>query len=113
MKSRPIRISIAAAPAAVYEFASNPANLPKWASGIPKGAKVEFAERNHLGVLDHMVTLASGQRVLVPLRVNVNGSGSEVVFTLNQTPDMSDARMEEDAKLVMKDLAALKKAVEG
>ena len=86
-----LSVSIAASPAAVYEFASNPMNLPKWAAGLAGAVKIEFAERNHLGVLDHVVTLPSGQ---------------------NQTPDMGDARMEQDAKLVLKDLAALKKAIE-
>jgi hypothetical protein len=113
MNSRNLSVSIAASPAAVYDFASNPMNLPKWAAGLAGTVKIEFAERNHLGVLDHVVTLPSGQKIMVPLRVNAKGEGSEVVFTLNQTPDMSDAQMAEDAKLVMKDLAALKKAIEG
>ena len=107
-----LSVSIAASPAAVYEFASNPMNLPKWAAGLAGAVKIEFAERNHLGVLDHVVTLPSGQKVMVPLRVNPKGDGSEVVLTLIQTPDMSDAQMEQDAKLVLKDLAALKKAIE-
>jgi len=113
MYSRNLSVSIAASPADVYEFASNPMNLPKWAAGLAGAVKVEFAERNHLGVLDHVVTLPSGQRVMVPLRVNAKGDGSEVVFTLIQTPEMSDKQMEQDAKLVRKDLAALKKAIEG
>lgn len=113
MKSRQISVSIAASPATVYEFASNPMNLPKWAAGLAGAVKVEFAERNHLGVLDHVVTLPNGQKVMVPLRVNAKGKGSEVVFTLIQTEDMSDAQMAEDVKLVRKDLAALKKAIEG
>ena len=113
MNSRNLSVSIAASPADVYEFASDPMNLPKWAAGLAGAVKIEFAERNHLGVLDHVVTLPTGQRVMVPLRVNAKGDGSEVVFTLIQAPDMSDKQMEEDAKLVRKDLAALKKAIEG
>lgn len=129
MNLRILSVSIAASPAAVYEFASNPMNLPKWAAGLCRSVKkvngtwygeglagtvkIEFSERNQFGVLDHVVTLPSGQRVMVPLRVNAKGDGSEVVFTLIQTPDMTDAQMAEDAKLVQKDLAALKKAIEG
>lgn len=107
-----IRVVIAAAPEAVYAFASDPRNLPRWAAGIPSGAKVEFVEPNHLGILDHMVTLPSGERVMVPLRVSAKGNGSEVVFTLLRAPGMTDAQMAADAKLVEKDLQALKKAVE-
>lgn len=112
MNSRQISVSIAAPSAAVYDYASNPGNLLKWAAGLAGAVKVEFAERNHLGVLDHVVTLPSGQKIMAPLRVSAKGDGSEVVFTLIQTPDMSDKQMEEDAKLVKRDLAALKDAVE-
>ena len=111
MNSRQISVSIAASPAVVYEFASNPANLPKWAAGLTKSAKVEFAERNHRGVLDHVVTLPSGKMVMVPLRVFRKDEGSEVILTLIPTPDMSDAQFEKDAGRIQKDLAALKKAI--
>ena len=123
-----LSVSIDASPADVYDFASNPLNLPKWARGlctsiekvgdtwIGQGAmgkvKIEFVEPNHLGILDHMVTLPSGQRVMVPLRVHAKGAGSEVVFTLNRSPGMTDSQLEADAKLVTRDLAALKKAIE-
>jgi uncharacterized protein YndB with AHSA1/START domain len=108
-----LSVAIAAPPGAVYDYAANPANLPKWAAGIPKGAKVEFAERNHLGILDHCVTLPTGERINVPLRVLAKGEGSEVVFTLIPMPGMTAAQVEADSKLVLRDLAALKKAVEG
>lgn len=55
----------------VYKFASNPANLPKWAKAFALSAKkengkwkldtpigkagVEFAPKNRFGVLDHTV----------------------------------------------------------
>jgi len=124
-----LSIAIEAAPARVYEFAANPMNLPKWARGlctsiekvggtwIGQGAmgqvKIEFVEPNHLGILDHMVTLPFGQRVMVPIRVHARGSGSEVVFTLNPLPGMTEAQIAADARLVMQDLAALKKAIDG
>ena len=60
----------------VYEFASNPENLPKWAAGLsgsirkvneewiaesPMGrVKVKFAEKNKFRVWDHDVSLPSG-----------------------------------------------------
>jgi uncharacterized protein YndB with AHSA1/START domain len=129
VKSRALSVSIAASPGAVYEFAANPLNLPKWAKGlctsiekvgntwIGQGAmgkvKIEMVEPNHLGILDHMVTLPSGQRVMVPIRVHAKGKGSEVVFTLNPTPGMTEVQIAADANLVLKDLEALKQAVEG
>src|SRR5882672_1481987 len=121
-----LRVAIDASPTSVYEFASNPLNLPKWARGlctsiekvgntwIGQGAmgkvKIEMVEPNHLGILDHMVTLPSGQRVMVPIRVHAKGSGSEVIFTLNALPGMTEDQIAADAKLVMKDLEALKQA---
>jgi hypothetical protein len=65
-----ISVSINRTPAQVYEFASNPENLPKWAAGLsgpikkvdedwisesPMGrVKIKFAEKNNFGVLDHV-----------------------------------------------------------
>lgn len=83
----------------VYDFASNPENLPQWASGLSRSSirksgevwvadspmgevKIKFAERNDYGVLDHDVTLPSGEVNHNPLRVVKNGSGCEVIFTL-------------------------------
>jgi hypothetical protein len=75
--------------------------------------QLRFADRNTLGVLDHRVTLSSGVEIVVPMRVIANGAGSEVLFTLFQTPGMSDDAFERDAKQVEQDLAALKAVLEG
>jgi hypothetical protein len=77
-----ISVSINRPSAQVYEFASNPENLPKWAAGLsgsikkvnddwiaesPIGTvKVKFAEKNKFGVLDHDVTLSSGAKFYTP-----------------------------------------------
>ena len=44
MKSKVITVSIHAAPAAVYAFASNPANLPQWIpiQGVNTGVFIEI-----------------------------------------------------------------------
>jgi len=123
-----ISISINCPAAEVYEFASNPENLPKWAGGIsgsikqvggdwlaesPMGTvKVKFAEKNKFGVLDHDVTLPSGVTIYNPMRVFPNNDGSELVFTLYRRPDMSDRMVEEDARMVERDLARLKSVLE-
>ena len=68
--------------------------------------------RNDYGVLDHDVTLPSGEIIYNPMRVTKDGSGSEVVFTLRRLPGMSDEDFERDAKAVAADLARLKQVLE-
>jgi hypothetical protein len=76
--------------------------------------RVVFAPRNDFGVVDHVVyALTGGDPVAdVPLRVVPNGSGSEVMLTVFQQPDMSDAQYAADCALVQADLERLKRAVE-
>jgi hypothetical protein len=123
-----ISVSINRPAGEVYEFASNPENLPKWAAGLsgsikkvnedwiakaPMGrVKVKFAEKNQFGVLDHNVTLPSGAQVYNPMRVFPNNDGSELVFTLYRRPDVSDQEFAKDAKAIEKDLAKLKTLLE-
>lgn len=111
-----------------YEYASNPANLPEWAPGLgtsvaeidgkwwvetPGGrVGVEFAPRNEYGILDHDVTLPSGEVVYNPLRVFANDEGCEIVFTVRRTPGMSSEDFERDAGLVRADLSRLKRLLE-
>jgi hypothetical protein len=97
---------------AVYAFASDLANLSRWAAGLGQGDSVTFAPRNEFGVLDHVVTTASGETVAVPMRVVPDGDGAEVVFTVRRLPGMSDAELDRDAALVAADLATLKRLVE-
>jgi hypothetical protein len=114
--------------AEVYDYASNPANLPEWAPGLgssveyvdgrwlvdsPMGrVSVAFVPRNEYGVLDHDVTMPSGEIVYNPMRVTKDGSGSEVVFTLRRLPGMSDEDFGRDAEAVAADLARLKQVLE-
>jgi len=112
----------------VYEFAVEPANLPRWAPGL--GSAVEqvdgkwfvqspmgrvglaFTARNGLGVLDHDVTLPDGEVVYNPMRVIADGEGCEVVFTLRRRAGMSDEEFARDAAAVSADLARLKRVLE-
>jgi hypothetical protein len=113
----------------VYDYASNPANAPEWAAGLagsiehiegewvadsPMGKiVVTFAESNEYGVVDHAVTLPSGETVHNPMRVLPDGDGSEVVFTIRQRPDMTDDDFARDADAVQADLRTLKTLLEG
>ncbi|MGW5261650.1 SRPBCC family protein [Microbispora sp. NPDC004025] len=112
----------------VYDYASDPANLPVWAPGLgeavenadgqwfvetPSGrAGFAFVERNTYGVLDHEVTLPSGEVVHNPMRVIPDGDGCEVVFTLRRLPGVSDEDFARDAGLVQADLTRLKQVLE-
>jgi hypothetical protein len=125
---RHISVTINRPATEVYEFASNPDNLPKWATGLggsirkvngewtadtPMGkAKIRFAEKNQFGILDHDVILESGVTFHNPMRVVPNGRSSEVIFTLFRQPGMSDEQFSEDAKWVEKDLTILRNLLE-
>lgn len=126
--SRTLTVRIERDAAAVYAFASQPENLPRWAAGLGSGVtrsgdgwvvdtplgrlRLRFAPPNPLGVLDHAVTLPDGSVVDVPMRVVPNASGAEVLFTLFRQPAMSAEDFERDAGLVMADLQTLKRLLE-
>ena len=74
--------------------------------------KVRFVEQNSLGVLDHEVTLASGVTVLNSMRVLANGSGSELVMVVLQSPEASAEEFERDIQAVRDDLARIKNVAE-
>jgi hypothetical protein len=115
--------------AEVYDFVSQPANLPRWAAGLagsiefvdgrwvadsPLGqVVVEMTEPNRYGVLDHRVMLATGETFLNPMRVIADGAGCELVFTLRRAAGVSDADFDRDAAAVSADLARVKQLLEG
>jgi hypothetical protein len=127
-ESRQISESIDRPATEVYDYAADPAHLPEWAPGLgssvenvdgrwfvetPAGrAGLAFVERNEFGVLDHEVTLPSGDVIYNPMRVVPNGDGCEIVFTLRRLPDMSSDDFERDAGLVQADLTRLKQVLE-
>jgi hypothetical protein len=126
--SRHISERIACPAGEVYDYAADPANLPQWAPGLGSSVektggqwfvqtsqgRVGFAlvQRNEYGVLDHYVTLPSGEVVYIPLRVIADGSGSEVVFTLRRRPGISDQDFQVDADAMAADLSRLRQVLE-
>lgn len=124
-----ISVHIARKPSEVYEYASNPMNLPLWAAGLARSevknegewwvmtapfgkVQVKFTPRNALGVMDHDVKLESGVIVHNPMRVVPHEDGSEFVFTLFRQPGMTEEQFKNDKAAVTKDLHALKKILE-
>jgi hypothetical protein len=127
-ESRHLSIGIDRSAGEVYDYASQPVNLPSWAAGLagsienvdgqwvaqwPDGRiVVEMVERNDFGVLDHYVTVASGQRFYNPMRVIADGDGCEVVFTVRRADEVSAEDFERDSAAIAADLASLKRLLE-
>ncbi|SKC35828.1 SRPBCC family protein [Plantibacter cousiniae (nom. nud.)] len=129
MRSHHVSRVIGASPEAVYEYASDIDNLPRWAAGLaqaevgregdtlfvesPMGrVEVRFVERNRFGVLDHDVTLPSGTVVTNPVRVLAHPEGAEVVFTVRQI-ELEDDAFARDVAMVEADLERLDQQVAG
>ena len=127
-ESRHLGIRIDRPAAEVYDYVSQPANLPRWAAGLGSSIElidgqwvaesplgrivVAMVEQNPYGVLDHWVTLATGERFYNPMRVIADGDGCELVFTLRRQPGVSETDFERDAAAVAADLAAVRRLLE-
>jgi hypothetical protein len=111
--------------AEVYDFVTEPSNLPRWASGLaerevelvdgawvvdsPMGrVTVAFCPANPFGVADHDVTLPSGEVVTNPLRVVPNGDGCDVVFSVHRREEMTEEQFADDCGRVETDLDTLR-----
>jgi hypothetical protein len=119
---------VARSPFEAYAFASDPANLPRWSSGLGRGIeqvdgdwlidspegkiRFEFVPRNDLGVLDHRVTFPSGETFYNPMRVVPYDDACEITFSVRRFGDISDADFERDVAAVAADLAKLKEVLE-
>jgi uncharacterized protein YndB with AHSA1/START domain len=129
MRSHHVSRVIAASPEAVYDYASDVGNLPRWAAGLAQAAvvregdslfvespmgrvEVRFVERNRFGVLDHDVTLPTGTVVTNPVRVLSHPEGAEVVFTVRQI-ELDEDEFARDIELVTKDLERLDQQITG
>ena len=126
--TRTVSVSVQRNPRAVYEYVSNPRNLPDWAPGFARSVREErdgwtvetgegpvraaFVPDNPFGVADHRVTGSEGLDVLNPMRVISNDEGAEVMFTLFQSAGVPDDRFQRDLELVEADLKTLKRLLE-
>jgi hypothetical protein len=113
---------------AVYEYARQVENMPRWAEGLganiaregdhwaadtPGGRiRIAMTPRNDFRVLDHDVTAPGGTVVHNAMRVTPSDDGCVVAFVVLRLPGMSDADFARDADTVQKDLRTLKSLVE-
>lgn len=128
-QARTITVSIAREWREVYDFASIPANWPRWAHGLgrqfkksggewtaenPDGhtIRIRFSQQNTCGVLDHSVFTPDGRETHNALRVVPNGAGAEVMFTILKMHGMTDEVFAVDAAAVARDLNTLKTILE-
>jgi hypothetical protein len=126
--SRTLSVSIDCPPERVAAFVSDPANLPQWAAAFVRSMRhtaegwiaettigpvgFEFVPANEYGVLDHFARPAPGVEIRVPMRVVPNHTGSEVLFTVFETPDMKPGQFATDVATVERDLQTLKRVLE-
>ena len=119
-----IHVSILAPPRQIIAFLVDVHNWMTWAPWIRSVSRssergwtldtdvgpmvLRFVEYNTLGVLDHEVTLPSGTSVLNSMRVMVNGSGSELIMVVFQSPEVSSDQFERDLEAVRDDLGRIK-----
>lgn len=120
-----------AAPAqAVYAYACQMDNLPRWASGLASGieqrngqwftdspmgkVRVDMAPHNPFGVLDHDVTLPDGTTVHNAFRVTPCGDDASLLtFVVLRLQGVAQADFDADVAHVRRDLAALQQLMEG
>ena len=128
IETRHLSVLIARPADEVYAFAADPANLPQWAAGLSSGIEqldgqwvtqspmgqvvVTFAPVNEFGVLDHQVTLPSGETFYNPLRVIADSDGSELIFTNRREKGVELADYERDCAMIETDLQTLKGILE-
>lgn len=127
-ESRHVSTYISRAVGDVYAYAGDPVNLPAWAPGLLKSVEkvdgrwvaesdmgrilLEWTPGNGYGVLDHWVTVPSGETFYNPMRVTAVGEGSEVVFSVRRQVGMTDAEFDRDCAAVQADLHALRDILE-
>jgi hypothetical protein len=125
---RNINISMNRSADEVYQFASNPENFPKWVAFVKSvthqgkdiwlgktdlgDIKIKWTPANDFGIMDHQVTLPTGETVNNPMRVISNNNGCEFIFTLFRMPNRTEKQFMEDAEAVTQDLQKLKEIME-
>lgn len=132
--SKTCSISIACDAEQTYRYIFNGENLPQWATSFCKSARpfkdawiittppgpggaqgevtLKFHRLNRRRILDHVVTLAPGLEILVPMNVKPQGDGCLVSLTLTHRETMTDEQFAQDIEWVERDLRSLKRVLE-
>lgn len=129
MRTETQTVSIETAGARVFDFVSNPENLPRWAKGfctslrreegrwIVSSPRGEIALRMttdaKLGVVDFHLSPAPGIESVAASRVVQRGQGCAYIFTFHQTPGMPDEDFESQRRTLAGELRILKDLMEG
>ncbi|MFC7319853.1 hypothetical protein [Halobacillus campisalis] len=129
LDTRTVSVTVNISADEAYHFLREPMNLAAWAKSfclsvacrqdvwfVETGhgkARVQFAEDNPYRVADYELTLATGEKMVHPMRVIANGERRcEVVATLFRPSDVSDEDFLLDGSLLVNDLRRLKETVE-
>jgi len=129
MRTETQTISIEAGGAKVFDFVSNPENLPGWAKGFCSGIRREggrwivsspsgeialrMTTDANLGVVDFHLSPAPGIESVAASRIVGAGEGCAYVFTFHQTPGMPDEVFESQRRSLSGELTILKELMEG
>lgn len=121
-------ITVKASPKAVFDFAADPENLPKWAVVFCRGLRregsrwivttpegdmaIRYESDAKTGVIDMHVSVASGVESPAFSRVVPNGEGAEYVFTFFQPPGLSDKDFRSQTEALKKELGVLRRLLE-
>ncbi len=123
-----LRLNLDARAEAVYAFVAKPENLPHWAPNFcvavvrvdgqwrvqtASGTMLfRFTQPETFGVLDHLITLNSGEEIFVAMRLTARGASCEISITIPRDGDMSEPDFQRDLQSVEQDLYTLKCIVE-
>lgn len=120
----------------VFDFVSDPSNLPNWAVHFckeiedqdgkwivttPEWVVAQSGGRLSLrvvadattGVIDYWMSPAPGVELPARSRVIADGDGAKYVFTQFRAPDMPDAVFERQVNDLIAELSVLKRLLEG
>ncbi len=125
LKSKTLTVSVDRHPATLLEWLATPENLPLWhgvfcrsiqrapsgwiASSRRGPIPIRFLRDDRSGLLDLVLRENAGEDLTLAMRVLPNGSGSEVVFTIIQSPGLSDQAYQEHMRWAEKAIHGLKK----
>jgi hypothetical protein len=128
-RSRTITVSIRCPHRQVYDFLSEPLNLPTWAAAVERIEHrrdndwtahtidgefvIRYTPRNEFGILDYSVFRPDDPNpYVIPQRVVANGDGAELIMVHYQRPGMTDELFQSEAEWMEADFLIVKTVME-